>query len=761
MSDILFRASAALALASFITTLPAQEVIIPDPGLNAAVRETLHKPTGPLTQPDLLNLTFLNAHDRNISNLAGLETARNLSTLLLFSNHLTNYSLPTLTNLTSLNLNGNSLTNVALPSGMRSLFSLLIEGNPLAQLTLPADLTSLEELVLADNQLSSFSLPANLTGLGEVDLGFNLLTNLTLPGGLTNLDMLRLSGNPLTNFAMPTGLTRLTQLYLDQNQLTSFALPTGVTNLHVLDLSFNLLTNVSLPSDLRNLIDLNLDNNGLTSFSLPATLSGLGFLELRSNLLTNFDLPAEMKALSLLDLGENQLRSVHLPTSLGHLATLRLSGNTNLTSLTLPVGMTNLSGVFLRSNGLTNLTLPPDLHQLTTLDALGNPLASITLPAGLTNLANLILSGNQLTNLTLPPDMGRLNSLVLDGNPLTQLVLSEPEAAALPGPIATLENLGIPVYQYPLTVQLKKELLLAGNAFRFGVTGPPGNYTILSSTNLVDWDELGLSIIPLGSIFITDTFAQFAPLKFYRARLQSQPADMVFIAPNTFRMGSPADEQDRSVDEGPQTTVTLTHGFWIGAHEVTQGEYLAVTGTNPSEFPGDLSRAISSVTWIDATNYCALLTQREIAAGRISSGSRYRLPTEAEWECAARAGTTTRFSFGDDPDYASVTHCAWFLDLAAPDLTVHPVGQKLPNPWGLYDMHGNVWEWCQDDYGPLPGGTQTNPTGPASVTLQNKVLRGGAYDYPNSSCRSASRIFRYPLWPDSDVGFRVVLVTEP
>src|SRR5262249_8427882 len=151
------------------------------------------------------------------------------------------------------------------------------------------------------------------------------------------------------------------------------------------------------------------------------------------------------------------------------------------------------------------------------------------------------------------------------------------------------------------------------------------------------------------------------------------------------------------------------------------------------------------------------LTQQELAAGRIPAGTVYRLPTEAEWECAARAGTSTRFSYGDDPDYSSVTNYAWFLDFGSPDLTVHPVGQKLPNSFGLYDMHGNVWEWCQDNYGSLPGGVQVDPTGLPSTLLRDKVMRGGAYDYGNSGCRSASRLFRFPLFPDSDVGFRIVL----
>ncbi len=659
----------------------AQEIIIPDPGLNTAVRATLQKPTGPLTEQDMLSLTVLNAHDRNISNLAGLEAARNLNTLLLFSNHLTNFFQPTLTNLVSLNLSANSLTNVTLPGGMTKLFSLLIANNPLTQITLPSDLTQLEELDLQGNQLTSFNLPPSLTGLGVLDLTFNALTNVSLPGGLTNLDLLRLSENSLTNFTVPTGLTRLTQLYLDQNQLASFTLPAGVTNLTVLDLFFNQLTNLNLPADLRNLISMDLSFNQLTSLNLPANMTGLTLFQARSNQLTNFNLPPDLTALTLLDIGENQLQSVNLPAGLGHLATLRISGNTNLTNLTLPVGMTNLSGVFLRFNALTNLTLPSDLNRLHDLDVLGNQLTSFTLPSGLTNLANLFLSGNQLTTLTLPPDMTHLTSLVLNGNPLTQLVLSELQAATLAETIADLQNQGIPVFTYPLTVQLVRPLPLTG-AFKIGITGPPGVYSVLGSTNLTTWSAVGIASNTLGAVNFHDVTAHFFPQRFYRAQRQDPPTNMVFIPPNTFTMGSPTNDLDSSINERPQTTVLLTHGYWIGKYEVTQGEYVSIMNTNPSDFPGDLSRPISGMSWFDATNYCWQLTQRELAAGRIPPGSRFRLPTEAEWECAARADTTTRFSYGDDPSYASLTNYAWFLDLGHPDLIVHPVGQKLPNPRG-------------------------------------------------------------------------------
>jgi formylglycine-generating enzyme required for sulfatase activity len=299
------------------------------------------------------------------------------------------------------------------------------------------------------------------------------------------------------------------------------------------------------------------------------------------------------------------------------------------------------------------------------------------------------------------------------------------------------------------------------------ITGTTGSvYAVQATANLTQtnpWNTVAFVQLTATNMLFVDTSAPATGSRFYRALLQDPPTNMVFIPPNTFTMGSPSNDPGRTIFEGPQARVTLTRGFWIGKFEVTQGEYLAVTGENPSNFPGDLRRPISSVNWLDASNYCAKLTQRELTAGRIPLGTAYRLPTEAEWECAARAGSSTRFSYGDDPDYSSLTNYAWFLDFNHIDLTVHPVGQKLPNAWGLYDMAGHVWEWCQDWYGDQQGGVQIDPTGPPSPSNPNnyKVMRGGAYDYGNSDCRSASRLFRNAILPDSDLGFRVVLATGP
>jgi len=297
-------------------------------------------------------------------------------------------------------------------------------------------------------------------------------------------------------------------------------------------------------------------------------------------------------------------------------------------------------------------------------------------------------------------------------------------------------------------------------SFKFAITGPPGVYTVLASTNLTTWSTVGVAPNPLGSVNFHDVTTNALPQKFYQVMLQVPPANMVFVPPNTFTMGTPPNEVNRQADEGPQTTVTVSHGFWMGKYEVTQREYLAVTGSNPSGFPGDLNRPVESVSWLDATNYCALLTQQELAAGRIPPGSHYRLPTEAEWECAARAGTSTRFSYGDDPNFTSLTSHAWFAGNAG--FGTHPVGQKTPNPWGLYDMEGNVLEWTLDWYGPYPGGSVTDPQGPASNVQGVKVIRGGAWDSFGSDCRSGRRQTEgvSPFIHDFILGFRVVLA-EP
>jgi formylglycine-generating enzyme required for sulfatase activity len=292
--------------------------------------------------------------------------------------------------------------------------------------------------------------------------------------------------------------------------------------------------------------------------------------------------------------------------------------------------------------------------------------------------------------------------------------------------------------------------------------------TDLAQTNSASaWRCLEFLQLPASPYLWADKSAPATGQRFYRAAVYVAPTNLVFIPPGTFRMGSPTNEVDGGA--GPQTAVTISRGYWMGKYEVTQGEYLAVMGNNPSIFNGvrhwptpgtdygtNLNRPVEFVSWFDASNYCATLTQRERGVGRIATNSVYRLPTEAEWEYACRAWTSTRFSYGDDPGYTNLTNYAWYSDSSG--WTTHPVGQKLPNAWGLYDMHGYVWEWCQDWADTYPGGTAIDPQGPA--TGLGRVARGGFFGgWPGSGyvCQSAVRIGYGPDSGVDGVGFRVVL----
>jgi formylglycine-generating enzyme required for sulfatase activity len=227
--------------------------------------------------------------------------------------------------------------------------------------------------------------------------------------------------------------------------------------------------------------------------------------------------------------------------------------------------------------------------------------------------------------------------------------------------------------------------------------------------------------------------------------------EMAYIRPGTFTMGSPASESGRSNDEGPQTQVTLTKGYWLGKTKVTQAQWEALMGSNPSSFKG-ADRPVEQVSWNDAMEFCRKLTERGRSAGRLPEGYEYTLPTEAQWEYACRAGTPS--PYGGD---GNLDDMGWYSRNSG--RTTHPVGQKLANAWGLYDMHGNVWEWCLDWEGNYPGGAVRDPTGPASGI--SRVLRGGCWNRDAFGCRSAYRVWYDVGISDDDLGFRLALSSVP
>lgn len=234
----------------------------------------------------------------------------------------------------------------------------------------------------------------------------------------------------------------------------------------------------------------------------------------------------------------------------------------------------------------------------------------------------------------------------------------------------------------------------------------------------------------------------------------SLPKTMMWISAGLFEMGSPEDEPGRYPDEGPLRKVEIPSDFFLSKYEVTQSEFQLVMGTNPSASYHEPNLPVERVSWLEAVEYCARVTRRERDLGKLPPGYAYRLPTEAEWEFACRAGSTKAYGFGDDATLLG-DH-AWYGDNGGP--TPHPVGLKRPNAWGLFDMHGNVFEWCLDEYRPYPGGKSTRPEG---STVVYRPSRGGAFYCPPEICRSACRFESAPQSSRSSLrGFRVAIGRE-
>jgi sulfatase modifying factor 1 len=223
--------------------------------------------------------------------------------------------------------------------------------------------------------------------------------------------------------------------------------------------------------------------------------------------------------------------------------------------------------------------------------------------------------------------------------------------------------------------------------------------------------------------------------------------EMLWVTPGTFDMGSPTSEAGRNSNE-TQHQVTLTNGFWLGKHEVTQAQWEQVMGSNPSNFKG-ANRPVETVSWNDAVEFCEKLTELERAAGRLSAGMTYQLPTEAQWEYACRAGTTTAYSWGNSITASNANYSSSGIG------QTRDVDQYAANAWGFHDMHGNAFEWCADWYGNYPTGAVRDPVGPAVGS--DRVKRGGSWNFTANIARSAIRNWYEPAYSILNLGFRLSL----
>ncbi len=284
----------------------------------------------------------------------------------------------------------------------------------------------------------------------------------------------------------------------------------------------------------------------------------------------------------------------------------------------------------------------------------------------------------------------------------------------------------------------------------------------------VAWTGAGAAVLLLGLVGLgwllvrsmeppADT-AKAGPLPLVQRFTNSANMTLVLISSGTFRRGSPETEDGHKPDEGPATEVTIERPFYIGIYPVTQGQYLEVMGTNPAKYNaaagGGASCPVEMVSWNDAVAFCKKLSKRPEEK---KQGRGYWLPTEAEWEYACRAGSKKAYCFGEDVALLDHYACYGRLEEGHPQ----PVGQLKPNAWGLYDVHGNVWQWCLDVYQPnyYAVAPKRDPQGPK--TGPQRSCRGGGFNSENAvDLRAARRSPGDPATRYPNTGFRVVCIPE-
>jgi formylglycine-generating enzyme required for sulfatase activity len=248
----------------------------------------------------------------------------------------------------------------------------------------------------------------------------------------------------------------------------------------------------------------------------------------------------------------------------------------------------------------------------------------------------------------------------------------------------------------------------------------------------------------------------FSALAAENTHTNSIGMEFILVPAGSFLMGGDPDLDLALGNETPRHRVNLTRPFYLGKYEVTQEQWTAVMGGNPSKFKGK-NNPVENVSWNDIQNFVKRLNQKE-------GHARYRLPTEAEWEYAARAGTTAMYSFGDDA--YNLELYAWYADNSSGtgssrDRKAHAVGQKKPNAWGFYDMHGNVLEYAQDWYAKeyYTDSPDDDPQGPPP-SGGGVVVRGGSWVNAEDGCRSAFRAYNGTDHPNDTIGFRLALSLE-
>ena len=311
-------------------------------------------------------------------------------------------------------------------------------------------------------------------------------------------------------------------------------------------------------------------------------------------------------------------------------------------------------------------------------------------------------------------------------------------------------GIGLPGVSVEITGSNTKENIQTDSEGNYSfIVQLDGLYTLTFSRSGYVFEKQLLTIDMIGKSIIAEVVTAIPKDSTYIER----DIKLIRVPGGSFQMGA----NNGEVDEKPVHQVTVS-GFWMSAYEITQAQYQAAMGYNPSHFTGNENLPVEMVTWLNAVSFCNALSKKaelqtcydEMTWVCDFSKDGYRLPTEAEWEYACRAGTTTQYYTGNNE--SDLSNAAWYVGNS--QYKTHPVGMKEPNAWGLYDMHGNVWEWCHDQFGVYKNENTNNPTG--AEKANSRVIRGGAWSDNPNDCRSANRESYYQGMSYNLIGFRIV-----
>ncbi len=358
---------------------------------------------------------------------------------------------------------------------------------------------------------------------------------------------------------------------------------------------------------------------------------------------------------------------------------------------------------------------------------------------------------------------------VISQNPAAGVEVVSGSAVSLavsrgPQPVAVPDAVGL--------AQASVEAAITGAGLVVGTVTQQSSDTVPVGSVISQDPAAGPSVMPGTAVNLVVSSGSFVIETVTILLPGGMPLELVKVPAGSFQMGSPDTERNRYSSEGPVHTVTIGYDFYMGKYEVTQGQWLAVMGSWPGEEPSSTygvgaDYPAYNVSWDDAQAFITALNAHITATGQ--GPATLRLPSEAEWEYACRAGTQTRFHFGDSLGVADMCeddglrsqhmwYCGNNADYGEPGFGNQPVAGKLPNAFGLCDMHGNVWEWCEDDWhddytqAPTDGSTYIN------LSASARVVRGGNWYGTARSCRSASRVSGNPWYRDHGLGFRLAAV---